>query len=83
VIDIDEDTLKQIAEITGGKYYRATDTESLRQIYKEIDSLEKVEIEQHGYTEYEELFDRFLSLALILLVIQMILENSLFLKVPY
>jgi len=41
VFEIDEDTLKKIAEETGGKYYRATDTESLEEIYKEIDALEK------------------------------------------
>lgn len=82
MIDIDEDALRQIADITGGKYFRATDTESLRQVYKEIDSLEKTKIEEIGYFEYDELFNKVLFAALTVLLAGIILTNTLFLKVP-
>ncbi|MCA9187884.1 MAG: VWA domain-containing protein [Pirellulaceae bacterium] len=51
---IDEDTLTKIAELTGGKYFRATDTASLENIYKEIDELEKTKFEEKQYVEYRE-----------------------------
>jgi len=82
LIDIDEDTLKEIADITGAKYFRATDTESLRQIYQEIDKLETTKIEQYGYKEYTELFNLFLMTGLILLMFDILLRNTLFLRIP-
>lgn len=82
LIDLDEETLKQIAAMTGGRYFRASDTESLRQIYQEIDSLEKTKIEEYGYREYRELFGYVLLGALILLAGEIILTNTLFLKIP-
>ncbi len=81
-IDLDEETLQKIAAVTAGKYFRATDTESLRQIYREIDALEKTEIEEHGYFEYEELFDRVLLVALGILLAQILLSQTLFFQVP-
>jgi Ca-activated chloride channel family protein len=81
-IDIDEQSLKRIAEITGGKYYRATDTESLRKIYDDINKLEKSNIEHFGYREYEELFYRFLLPALLILFIEVALAQTVFLRVP-
>jgi Ca-activated chloride channel family protein len=54
-VSIDEDTLKEIAEITGGQYFRATDTDSLAAIYATIDQLEKTEIEERRYVHYREL----------------------------
>ncbi|OGX39494.1 MAG: aerotolerance regulator BatA [Omnitrophica WOR_2 bacterium RIFCSPHIGHO2_02_FULL_50_17] len=81
-IDLDEETLQKIAAVTAGKYFRATDTESLRQIYREIDALEKTEIEEHGYFEYEELFDRVLLAALGILLAQILLSQTLFFQVP-
>lgn len=81
-IEIDEDTLKQIAEETAGKYYRATDTKSLKQIYKEIDSLEKTRIEEIGFTHYNELFYIFLIPALLLLLFEIILSNTLLRRLP-
>lgn len=80
--DIDEVTLKKIAELTGGKYFRATDTESLRKIYQEIDALEKTVIEQTGYQEYDELFPGFLIAGLVILFLELMLSNSFLLKVP-
>ena len=82
LIELDEEMLQEVAEITGGKYFRATDTESLRSIYKEIDDLEKVKIEEHGYKEYKELFSYFLMAALMMLCLEVILSKTIFLKVP-
>lgn len=81
-IEIDEDTLKHIAETTGGVYYRATDTESLEQIYRDIDSLEKTRIEEAGFTRYNELFHLFLIPALLLLAIELVLSNTLLRRLP-
>ncbi|MFA5147402.1 MAG: VWA domain-containing protein [Candidatus Omnitrophota bacterium] len=81
-IEIDEASLKRIAEITGGKYYRAQDTEALMRIYDEIDRLEKSHIEHFGYREYTELFPYFLIPGLIILALEILLANTLFLKVP-
>ena len=81
-VDIDEDVLKEIAAKTEGKYFRATDTESLRQIYKEIDRLEKTIIEDKGYQEYEELFPVFLIPGLILLCAEIILSHTFLRTIP-
>ncbi len=80
--DLDEDTLQKIAEITSGKYFRAEDTQSLQQVYKEIDQLEKVEIEKVGYREYKYFFSDVLLIALGLLILETILSQTLFLKLP-
>ncbi|MFG0262669.1 MAG: VWA domain-containing protein [Novipirellula sp. JB048] len=54
-VNIDEETLRKIAEITGGEYFRATDTQSLTAIYDAIDQLEKTKIESYQFTDYREL----------------------------
>ncbi len=81
-IDLDEKTLKEIANLTNAKYFRATDTDSLRKIYKEIDKLEKTEIEEQGYKEYREMFWIALCVGLSLLLLELILTNTVFLKIP-
>ncbi len=81
-VDIDEETLKHIAGETGGKYFRAVDTASLKEIYKEIDSLEKTDIEESGYLEYRELFVYTLLAALGLIVLEIVLSNTVLRKVP-
>ncbi|MCK4917462.1 MAG: VWA domain-containing protein [Candidatus Omnitrophica bacterium] len=81
-IDIDEETLIDIASKTNAKYYRATDTESLRKIYKEINKLEKVIVQEKGYYNYKELFSLFLSLAIILLFVEIILKNTVLRIIP-
>jgi len=80
--DLDEDTLKKIAQMTEAEYFRAADTESLRNIYTEIDKLEKTKIVDKGYRQYEPLFWLYLDAALILLAFEIILTNTLFLKIP-
>jgi len=64
--EIDEETLKHIAEVTGGKFFRATDVEALGSIYAEIDELEKSEIEVKEFTHYKELYGWFLIPAFLL-----------------
>ena len=81
-IEIDEESLKKITEATGGKYFRATDTETLRKIYDDINRLEKSNIEHFGYTEYTELFYYFLIPALLILALEILLSNTLLLRVP-
>ncbi|MDD2703416.1 MAG: VWA domain-containing protein, partial [Candidatus Omnitrophica bacterium] len=81
-IDIDEDTLIKIADMTGAKYFRATDTESLRKIYKEINVLEKTVIEEKGYSEYNELFAVFLVPGLLVLLLDIVLANTILRKIP-
>ena len=59
-VDIDEDTLKKISDLTGGQYFRATNLESLKAIYKQIDEMEKSEVKVIDHSEYTELFHYFL-----------------------
>lgn len=73
-VTIDEDLLKRIAETTGGKYYRATDRETLVQIYDIIDSLEKSEIEGFQFFRYTEHYSIFVWLALALIGLELLLN---------
>jgi Ca-activated chloride channel homolog len=81
-IDVDEDTLREIARITGGQFYRATDTESLRRIYQEIDKLEKTKFEETGYRQYKELFVYLLLAALVVLLGEFILVHLILQRLP-
>ncbi|GJQ47426.1 MAG: aerotolerance protein BatA [Candidatus Jettenia caeni] len=81
-IDIDDDALTEIAKITDGKYYRATDTDSLKEIYNQIDKLEKTEAEVTQYTEYNEVFHYFLLPAFGLLLFELGLIKTRFRKIP-
>jgi len=81
-VEIDEKVLKEIASCTEGKYYRATDTNSLRKIYKEIDSLETVSRQDKGYTDFQELFPIFLVIAVFLFLLEIILNNTVLRKLP-
>ncbi|MCP9199172.1 VWA domain-containing protein [Gramella sp. GC03-9] len=77
-VEIDEDLLKEIANDTGGKYFRATDNEKLQEIYAEIDSLEKTEIEEFRYYNYDEKFRPLVLLAGGLLLLEILLRLTLF-----
>ncbi len=81
-IDLDEGTLQKVAEITGGAYFRATDTESLRKIYKEIDALETSRVEQHGFRQYRELFPGWVYAALMMLIAAVVLEETVLMRLP-
>ncbi|KQC30771.1 vWA domain-containing protein [Flagellimonas eckloniae] len=77
-VEIDENLLKEIATVTGGKYFRATNNESLEDIYDEINKLEKTEIEEFKYYKYEEKFRPLILLAGALLLLEWALRNSIF-----
>ncbi|PTX60635.1 Ca-activated chloride channel family protein [Kordia periserrulae] len=77
-VKIDEALLQQIAKTTGGKYFRATNSKKLEGIYEEINKLEKTEIEEFRYTNYEEKFRIFVFFAGILLLLEILLRNTLF-----
>ncbi len=77
-VEIDEKLLKNIAEVTGGQYFRATDNEKLEEIYNEINKLEKTEIEEFKYYKYEEMFRPLVFLAGLLLFLEWGLRTTLF-----
>lgn len=77
-VKIDEELLQKIADATGGKYYRATNNESLRQIYAEIDRLEKSKIEVTTVSRYAERFYPFAGFALVLLLLHLLLRQTVF-----
>ena len=81
-VDIDEDTLTQIARRTGGKYYRADKTETLRSVYEEIDQLEKTEVEVKKYQRYRELFPWIALPGLVVLLLEVILNHTVWRKLP-
>lgn len=77
-VQIDEALLTQIAQQTGGKYFRATDNASLKQVYKEIDQLEKNKIEGSAHQQYKEWYWPFALLAICFLVLELILSYTVF-----
>lgn len=81
-VKIDEATLQSIAETTGGMYFRATDNEKLKNIYDEIDQLEKSKIEVKEFSRKQEEFQPFAFAALALLIIGLLLKVSVFRNIP-
>ncbi len=79
---VDTSALKQIAQKTGGFFREATDAESLSAIYKEIDQMEKSEIESVKFVDYKESFLPFAMIGLLLLGLEIILSNTIFRKIP-
>ena len=79
--EIDEDTLKGIAEVTNAKYFRATDKKSLSGIYREIDNLEKSEITVSYFSSYQEVYIWFLIIGFFFLIISEVLRAYYFRKV--
>jgi Ca-activated chloride channel family protein len=75
---IDEGTLSKIASITGGKYFRATNNETLKDIYVQIDKLEKAKIDVTQYRRKTEMFLPWAIIALALLSLEFVLKNTLF-----
>ncbi len=75
-VDVDEETLQQVAEHTGGRYFRATDTDSLRQIYAEIDQLETTSQEGLQYLDHDELYVWLALPALLLLAVEALLAQT-------
>ena len=81
-VDLDEAILKKVAGITGGTYFKATNTEALAEIYRQIDQMEKTTIETKEYTEYRELFHPFLLCGLAFLLLEVVLTNTRLRKIP-
>jgi len=81
-VDLDEGTLRKIADIGGGKYFRATDTEGLAEIYDIIDRAEKTEIKVKEFFHFRELYPYFLIPALIMLGLEIILKSTILRTVP-
>ena len=79
--EIDEDTLKGIAEVTNAKYFRATDKKSLSGIYREIDNLEKSEITVSYFSSYQEIYIWFLIIGFFFIIISEVLRAYYFRKV--
>lgn len=77
-VEIDEDLLKEIADVTGGKYFRATNNKKLAEIYDEINKLEKTEVEEKKYYNYEEKYRPLVLLAGLLLLLELVLRNTIF-----
>jgi hypothetical protein len=77
-VDVDEDTLQKIADKTGGKYYRADNAERFRQIYAEIDKLEKTEAVINKFAQFDELFPWFVSCGLAILLVEVVLGSDCF-----
>jgi Ca-activated chloride channel family protein len=81
-VEIDEETLKQIAGATDGRYFRATDNEKLREIYAEIDQMEKSKIDVKEFSKKEEQYMAFGLLATILFMIELLVRYLIFRNIP-
>jgi Ca-activated chloride channel family protein len=81
-VDIDEETLQKIADLTGGKYYRADNAKRFEQIYAEIDKLEKTEAEVKKFAQHTELFGWLASVGLALLLTEIVLGQTVFRRLP-
>ncbi len=81
-VELHEETLREVAQRTGGKYYRATSEEKLEAIYREIGELETTEITSEVHVEYSERYLHFLWPGLLLLLIEVLLSNTRFRRLP-
>lgn len=81
-VEIDEDVLQQIATLTGGQYFRATDNNKLKQIYSEIDQLEKSKIEVKHFSKKNEQYFVFGLIGMCLLLVQALLRYTVLRKIP-
>jgi Ca-activated chloride channel family protein len=81
-VEIDEETLREVAQRTGGQYYRATSEQKLEEIYREIGRLETTEITSEVHVEYSERYAYFLWPGLLLLLVEVVLANTRFRRLP-
>ena len=77
-VEIDEDLLNEVADKTGGKYFRATDNRKLEEIYEEINKLEKTEVEEIKYSDIDEKYRPFALLAFVLISLELFLKYVVF-----
>ena len=81
-IELDEDTLTKVATETGGLYFRAKDERALKEIYERISKMEKVEIKSRTFAQYREVAPKLLAPAIMLLLLEILLINTVFKKLP-
>jgi len=81
-VDIDEDMLREVASLTGGQYFRATDTNKLKSIYQQIDQLEKTKLSVRQYSKKNEEYMPFLLAAFFLLLAELVLRHTLLRRLP-
>lgn len=81
-VEIDEEVLREVAKVTGGKYFRAENSDALTKIYDEIDQMEKSKVEVTDYISYEELFFGWMMWGLILLVAELLLSKIILHRLP-
>lgn len=81
-VEIDEATLRKIADKTGGQYFRATDHASLRQIYAQIDRLERTALEEERFTEYHQYYGWLVAIAMGLVVTALLLRGTVLRRLP-
>lgn len=81
-VDIDDESLTKVATKTGGKYYRADSTDTLRTVYNEIDRLEKTEVQVRKFQRYDDLYPWFVLPGLVLLLLEIILTHTVWRKLP-
>jgi Ca-activated chloride channel family protein len=81
-VDVDEKTLQKIAEMTNGQYFRATNNRALKDIYEQIDQLEKTRVEVKAYRSYTQLFYNWVKVALAALLLEVLLTGTVLRKLP-
>jgi len=81
-VEIDEGVLKQISEMTGARYFRATNNKKLEDIYKEIDNLERTRVEVTSFRSRTELFYNWMVIGLVFLILEMLLSKTYFRRLP-
>jgi Ca-activated chloride channel family protein len=81
-VEFDEETLKNIAQVTGGEYFRATDTQTLQRIFDEIDKLEKSQVEIQRVAQYRDLFPWFVAIGAALLAAETLLGQTIWRRLP-
>jgi Ca-activated chloride channel family protein len=81
-VKIDEGLMKEIAEKTGGQYFRAKDTEGLSRIFRQIDRLEKTPVSVTRYTNYDEATRPFVLAGLVALALELLLNATLVVRIP-
>lgn len=81
-VEIDEQLLKQIADLTDGKYFRATDNTKLMEIYSEINEMEKTRTTVDSFPVYSELFMRYALIALVALILEVIFRFFIIRRLP-
>jgi Ca-activated chloride channel family protein len=82
VVEVDERVMQRISEMTDAQYHRASDRNTLADIYRDVSRLEKARVGNRGYTDYEELYAPFLVVALALLTVELLLAGTAFRRIP-